>query len=1103
MKKRLYIATALMTVMMTNAQEVCSFDAEKLGITSDGIELKSGTVVGETQSVVCSLGADDIYYVNANAAVTITATVNDNIISGGFIGSTNPKDADGGVPSKTLKEPVMGSFLVFEAKSDGFLYVPIKASSNKAFTVFEDGTAVSFTYAAIGNELTDLGSFYQFTLPFTVKNGQNVVQDPIEWAEQEYLKATAPAKYAARWYEDAQGNKLWNSMKVVSAGVIKFPVRKDSKYIVNANGAKTNAGGFYFDTTGDADVIVDNTKILGVGVGPQIKQNIVFADNAVKALCVANWDTDGDGELSIDEATAVKDLGMVFKDNVTITSFNELLYFTGLTSIASDAFTFCSNLSSLIIPNGVTSIDSKAFYYCSSLTSIIIPNNVTSINDGAFKGCRSLSIVTIPKNVAFIGYNPFEDCSSLANIQVESGNTIYDSRENCNAIIETSSNTLVSGCINTTIPDGIITIAEGAFSLCNGLTSISLPNSVTTIGDNAFYYCTALSSISIPKSVTSIYHNPFSFCGGLTSITVESGNNLFDSRDGCNAIIEKESNKLVLGCKNTIIPNSVSSIGDFAFSGCTGLTSMNIPVGVTSIGQNAFLECSGLTSVTIPNSVTDIGDGAFDGCDGLITIISKINNPFEISDETFPNYDVELIVPAGTKSAYLSTAGWNKFTNITEAPSTKRTINVEEAGTLPALIGDDKYQIEELTLAGELNGTDFKFIREMAGDAVSYMDTPDEAEVYHDPTEGMLRSLDISNAIIVEGGDPYNYITYGTDVTFLRTADNKITAGLFDRTNLKSILLPSNVTSIEGKEYFGYKMASMYIGAFPECLTSLEIPVTVESIGNYAFYGCTGLTEVIVNRSAPITMEECSFPTHASVILYVPNGSKATFEAADYWKEFKQIKEFVKDNEVTYTIEDNNTITATAVNDPKEKDVVIPESVMIDGEPHIVTAISDEAFKDNTSLTLVCIPETIEEIGEEAFAGCNSLMAIYCYSDDPIALGNAKATVRTRNSGDISALTVFTEVDMSNCILYVPMNCGDKYRNAKGWSDFQNIVEMKSNMLGDANNDANVDSKDIDATVNYIMEGKTEDFIFKNADTNADKKVNVVDIVKFNNLFGK
>ena len=288
----------------------------------------------------------------------------------------------------------------------------------------------------------------------------------------------------------------------------------------------------------------------------------------------------------------------------------------------SDEIKNVSGKVNVIVKEGVTEIGYQAFEECSGLTSITLPKSVTKIGNCAFSGCSGLTSITIPESVTEIGDSAFWKCSNLESIKVDENNKVYDSRENCNAIIEKSGNVLIVGCKNTKVPEGVTEIGASAFEDCSGLASIMLPDSVTKIGGDAFRCCSgltnitipervmeiggyafseckALTYITIPKSVMKIGQGAFSCCDNLESIKVEKNNKIYDSRENCNAIIEKSSSALIAGCKNTEVPSGVTQMGERAFYGCSGLTSITLPESVTEIGEFAFSDCSGLTSITL------------------------------------------------------------------------------------------------------------------------------------------------------------------------------------------------------------------------------------------------------------------------------------------------------------------------------------------------------------------------------------------------------------------------------------------------------------------------------------------------------------------------
>ena len=276
---------------------------------------------------------------------------------------------------------------------------------------------------------------------------------------------------------------------------------------------------------------------------------------------------------------------------------------TGGTSIGEHAFFDFSSLTSVTIPDSVTSIGNDAFYGCSDLTSITIPDSVTSIGSYAFYGCSDLTGITLPDSVTSIGNSAFSRCSGLTSITIPFVGTNADGMgaTHFGYIFGASNYSSNDSNVPASLKEVIITGGE-------------------SIDFMAFYGCSGLTSITIPDSVTSISNGALYNCGSLESIIVEQGNDVYHSAGNC--LIEVESKTLIAGCKNSIIPKdgSVTNIGEGAFRGCSGLTSVTIPDSVTNIGVGAFAGCSGLTSVTIPDGVTSIGEEAFSGCSGLTSI---------------------------------------------------------------------------------------------------------------------------------------------------------------------------------------------------------------------------------------------------------------------------------------------------------------------------------------------------------------------------------------------------------------------------------------------------------------------------------------------------
>ncbi len=602
---------------------------------------------------------------------------------------------------------------------------------------------------------------------------------------------------------------------------------------------------------------------------------------------------------------------------------------SSVTSIGDDAFYGCTGLTSVNIPNSVTKISNYAFEKCTGLTSVNIPNSVTKISIYAFSGCTGLTSITIPSSVTSIGIGAFSGCTGLTSIKVEAGNTKYDSRNNCNAIIETASKTLVAGCKTTTIPSSVTSIGSAAFRGCTGLTSITIPSSVTSIGVTAFYGCTGLTSITIPNSVTSIGEWAFSVCTGLTSVTIPSsvtsiGKNAFNGCTGLTSITIPSSvtsigESAFSGCtgltsvtlnsntiasktytsssslssifgnqvKEYILGDEIQSIGSYAFYNCSGLTSVTIPSSITSIGERTFYGCSGLTSITIPSSVTSIGSGAFAGCTGLTSIkVEAGNTKYDSRDNC--NAIIETAsntLVAGCKTTTIPSSvrsiGESAFSGCTGLTSITIPSSVTSIGDYAFSVCTSLTSITIPSSVTTIGGWAFMGC-------------------------SGLTSITIPNSVTTIGSQAFRGCTGLTSITIPSSVTSIYSSAFSGCTGLTSITIPSSVTSIGNDAFYGCtgltsitipsSVTSIGGYAFCDCtgLTSITIPNSVTSIGERAFYDCTGLTSIILSWDDPTN---CTYgssmlddvPTSAT--LYVPAGTKALYENTEPWSRFKNIVE--------------------------------------------------------------------------------------------------------------------------------------------------------------------------------------------------------------------
>ncbi len=894
-------------------QAVDSFNLA-LGMTIQSNRLPERDSVYQVESKVDSsspteggnCGYEVINSTSSSSTIKFVAEVEEGYEFDGWYIKDNSDNASDRISS----DPVF----ITSTNADVTYYAKWKKARKVSFVV--DGVNKGTTNYTSGT-VSDFASAYE---PTPYSTGWFLNEELTQVAKDDYLST------------DTETSPVTLYCRTASITGLTFTLASDGNSYLVAGESETSPSG---------EVVLPNKYegkpvsgfVKGSSSSPTFKKNtnitsVVLSNNIVE---IANYTF----------RNSTKITNVTIPDCVISIGNSAFSFCTGLTSVTignsvksieTAAFQHCSGLTgTLTIPDSVTSIGSYAFNSCSGLTgTLTIPDSVTSIGGLAFSLCGGLTgILTIPNSVTSIGSGAFSGCSGLTSIVVASGNTKYDSRNNCNAIIETSSNTLVQGCMNTIIPNSVTSIEDSAFSGCSGLTSIEIPNSVTILGVGAFYNCSGLTSIEIPNSVTSIGNSAFESCSRLTNVTI--GNSVKS--------IGSAAFQNCSGLTGTLtIPNSVTSIGRQAFTDCSGLTNVTIGNSVKSIETSVFNGCSGLTGIEIPNTVTSIGSGAFGYCTGL----TKIFIPISVTTISASSYysGIFYSCSSGLKiycEASSKPSGWGTYWNY----RTKSAIHTTYWGQT----------IEDLT------GTPDKLTFTLNSDGSSY--------------SVKAKSTSITGKVVIP--DTYE----GKPVT---TIENDAFTNCNSVTN---IVIPNSVTSIGNSAFRG---CSGLTG-------TLTIPNSVTSIGDYTFYSCSKLTSITIPNSVTsigeYTFYECSGLTSIEIPDSVTNIGDCAFEYCSGLTSI-EIPDSVT-NMGGYVFRGCRGLTSVTIGNR-------------------VTSIGSHAFQNCSRLTNVTIGNSVTSIGISAFQSCTSLTEIFI----PKSVTTISASSNTSSSpfySCSSTLTIFCEVD--------------------------------------------------------------------------------------------
>ena len=372
------------------------------------------------------------------------------------------------------------------------------------------------------------------------------------------------------------------------------------------------------EVSSDSREVVTGKEPVGPDPPSPVEQNIEFKDPEVKALCVENWDLDGDGELSKAEAAKVTNLRWVFKRNEEITSFEEFEYFTGLTSVADSAFKLCRNLVNIKLPESVSVIGERAFEECGNMLLSKLPDNLTIVKTHAFVGCSSMPLTSLPETITEIGSWAFSRCS---NIRLSALPSIL-------TMIEGGVFAHCPGVAPSELPANIHYIGDWAFINCVNFNPKNIPSGVKEIGKYAFQGCESLAWTSLPDGLLEIGSHAFWFCYEL---------------------------------KLTELPPQIYCLHESVFENCWSMETLALPENLDKIESRAFANCR-FFEITIPGNVYYIGPLAFSGCEYLRQVTVLPSTPPDMEDTFLGDNANVIFVPSASIEKYKTANNWSEWT---------------------------------------------------------------------------------------------------------------------------------------------------------------------------------------------------------------------------------------------------------------------------------------------------------------------------------------------------------------------------------------------------------------------------------------------------------